>query len=90
MALQTLGGDLSDVTVYVTLEPCSFHGRTPSCAKTLVARGVRKIVVAIIDPDTRNSGKGIDLLRAAGVHVQLGVLEHEALQDLGPYLASVS
>lgn len=87
MALQALDGDLSDVTAYVTLEPCSFHGRTPSCAKALLARGVRNIVVATLDPDLRNSGKGIGLLRAAGVSVQVGVLQREALHDLGPYLA---
>lgn len=90
MALQMLEGDLSDVTAYVTLEPCSFHGRTPSCARALIARGVRKVVVAAIDPDIRNNGKGIELLRAAGIEVRLGVLAREALEDLGPYLASVS
>lgn len=79
-------GDLSDVTAFVTLEPCSFHGRTPSCAKALVARGIRRVVVAMLDPDPRNAGAGIAILKAAGVEVTVGVLEHTALQDMGAYL----
>ena len=90
MALQLLDGDLYDVTAYVTLEPCSFHGRTPSCAAALIKRGVRKVVVATLDPDPRNDGKGIRMLRAAGVEVTMGVLEREATSDMRPYLASAS
>ena len=86
MALGALEGDLSDVTAYVTLEPCSFHGRTPSCAKALIERGVSRVHVAAIDPDPRNSGKGIQMLRAAGVEVSVGSLESEAMGDMGPYL----
>ena len=87
MALSQVDGDLSDVTAFVTLEPCSFHGRTPSCAKTLVERGVKCVVVAMLDPDPRNSGAGIEILKAAGVNVKIGVLEDKARDDLGLYLA---
>jgi pyrimidine deaminase RibD-like protein len=87
MALRQVQGDLSDVTVYVSLEPCSFHGRTPACALTLIERGVRRVIVALIDPDPRNAGKGIQMLRTAGVSVQIGLLKEEAAADLGPYLA---
>lgn len=87
MALSLVPGDLSDVTAFVTLEPCSFHGRTPSCAKTLVARGIQRVVVATLDPDPRNAGAGIEILKAAGVEVSVGVLEATALRDMGPYLA---
>lgn len=80
-------GDLAGVVAYVTLEPCSFHGRTPSCAKALVARGVRRVVVAMLDPDPRNAGAGIEILRAAGVEVSVGVLQQSAVEDMGPYLA---
>ncbi|MES2207671.1 MAG: bifunctional diaminohydroxyphosphoribosylaminopyrimidine deaminase/5-amino-6-(5-phosphoribosylamino)uracil reductase RibD [Pseudomonadota bacterium] len=87
MALSTISDDLSDVTAYVTLEPCSFHGRTPSCAKALVARGIKRVVVAMLDPDLRNAGKGIEILREAGIEVELGVLEQEAFSDLKSHLA---
>lgn len=86
MALSQVVGDLSDVTAVVTLEPCSFHGRTPSCARALVARGIKRVIVATLDPDPRNSGAGIEILKAAGMNVSVGVLEREAIEDIGPYL----
>jgi riboflavin biosynthesis protein RibD len=87
MALAQLSGSLENVTAFVTLEPCSFHGRTPACARELIARGVRRVIVAMLDPDVRNAGAGIKLLRDAGVEVQLGILESQAREALGPYLA---
>jgi pyrimidine deaminase RibD-like protein len=87
MALRRVRGDLSDVTAYVSLEPCSFHGRTPSCARALVDRRIGRVVVALLDPDVRNDGAGIQMLRDAGVEVTVGVLGREALQNLAPYLA---
>jgi pyrimidine deaminase RibD-like protein len=87
MALRQLQGDLADVTAYVTLEPCSFHGRTPSCAQALIDRGIGHVVVAVIDPDPRNAGAGIEMLRRAGVPVEVGVLEAEAHAELAAYLA---
>jgi len=86
-ALSNVSGNLSDVSAYVTLEPCSFYGRTPSCAKALVDRGICQVFVATLDPDPRNSGAGIKLLESAGIIVEIGMLEKEALEDLGPYLA---
>jgi pyrimidine deaminase RibD-like protein len=86
MALSQVSGDLSDVSSYVTLEPCSFYGRTPSCAKALIDRGIGRVFVATLDPDPRNSGAGIKLLEAAGVMVKIGMLEKEAIEDLGLYL----
>jgi pyrimidine deaminase RibD-like protein len=86
MALQQLAGDAADVTAYVTLEPCSFHGRTPSCAKALIKAGIKRVCVGIIDPDPRNNGRGIALLRAAGVVVEVGVLATEVNAALQPYL----
>lgn len=87
MALRQVAGDLRDVHLYVSLEPCSFHGRTPSCAQALIDRGVRTVFVALVDPDSRNAGKGIQMLRAAQINVQVGLLEAEARADLAPYLA---
>lgn len=71
---------------FVTLEPCSFHGRTPSCAKALVTAGIAKVYVGMLDPDPRNAGKGVEILRAAGVEVQLGVYEGPVSAFLRPYL----
>ena len=68
-ALNSYEGSMDGVTAYVTLEPCSFVGRTPACAKTLVSSGVKQVVVALLDPDPRNSGQGIDILRKAGIDV---------------------
>src|SRR5687768_6307719 len=69
MALSNLDGDAADVTLFVTLEPCSFHGRTPSCASALIKSGIKSVYVGIIDPDPRNNGKGIAMLQAAGIEV---------------------
>lgn len=85
-ALAKVPGELGDVTAFVTLEPCSFHNRTPSCAKELVARKIGAVYVAMLDPHPRNRGAGLDLLREAGIPVIEGVLTAEAERDMGPYL----
>jgi pyrimidine deaminase RibD-like protein len=87
MALSQLHGPLSDVTAFVSLEPCSFHGRTPSCARELVSRKVARVYIAMLDPDPRNNGAGVEILKRAGIEVSAGLLEDEARRDLGPYLA---
>jgi pyrimidine deaminase RibD-like protein len=86
MALRQISGDLSNVIAFVTLEPCSFHGRTPSCAKAFVARKIGKVYVAMLDPDPRNNGLGITLLEQAGITVSFGLLQAEAERDMGQYL----
>ena len=83
MALSRLANDCSGVTAFVTLEPCSFHGRTPSCARALIHSGVDKVFVGLLDPDPRNSGAGIRMLRDAGITVVVGLLAEEAAEDLG-------
>ena len=88
-AMQSLAwnGDIASLAAFVTLEPCAFAGRTPSCAKALVQRGIKSVYVGIIDPDPRNNGNGLQLLRDAGVNVEVGILEHEIQTFLAPYLA---
>ncbi|WP_081726688.1 bifunctional diaminohydroxyphosphoribosylaminopyrimidine deaminase/5-amino-6-(5-phosphoribosylamino)uracil reductase RibD [Methylophilus sp. 5] len=86
MALARVAGDLSEVTAYVTLEPCAFHGRTPSCAQALAASGIKRVVIATLDPDPRNAGAGVEILKAAGVEVIVGVLEQQVLKEIGGYL----
>ena len=72
------GADLSGATAYVTLEPCSHHGRTGPCADALIAARVRRVVVATVDPNPQVGGKGIARLRAAGIDAAVEVLQPEA------------
>lgn len=75
------GHDLRGATAYVTLEPCSHHGRTPPCAEALVEAGLARVVVAVGDPNPLVCGRGIERLRAAGIQVEVG-LEAEAATEL--------
>lgn len=85
-AMAQLEGPLDDVTMFVTLEPCSFRQKTPSCAKALIERGIGRVYVALIDPHPRNRGAGIELLTASGIEVTVGLCHDDAMADLGSHL----
>jgi len=77
-ALARAGEAARGATAYVTLEPCAHHGKTPPCAQALVDAGIARVVAAIGDPDPRVGGKGIGMLRKAGIEVEEGVCAAEA------------
>ncbi|MBR3320405.1 MAG: bifunctional diaminohydroxyphosphoribosylaminopyrimidine deaminase/5-amino-6-(5-phosphoribosylamino)uracil reductase RibD, partial [Exiguobacterium sp.] len=77
-AIRMAGAAASGATLYVTLEPCSHHGKTPPCADLIVESGIKRVVVAMKDPNPLIAGNGIMRLQAAGVEVDVGLLEAEA------------
>lgn len=77
-ALKMAGKEAKDAEVYVTLEPCSHYGKTPPCAEALVKAGVKKVVIAMKDPNPVVSGRGIEILKNNGIEIVCGVLEQEA------------
>jgi len=70
--------DLKEATLYVSLEPCSHHGKTPPCADLIIDSGIPKVVIAQTDPNPKVAGKGMEKLREAGVEVTMGILEEKA------------
>lgn len=77
-ALRAAGDRAAGGTLYVTLEPCCHHGRTPPCTEAILAARIARMVVGMIDPDEHVAGQGIAVLRAAGLDVEVGLLEAEA------------
>jgi diaminohydroxyphosphoribosylaminopyrimidine deaminase / 5-amino-6-(5-phosphoribosylamino)uracil reductase len=78
LALEQAGVKARGGTLYLNLEPCSHHGRTPPCADAVIAAGIKRVVVAMTDPNPQVAGKGVEKLQTAGVEVEVGLLRDEA------------
>jgi diaminohydroxyphosphoribosylaminopyrimidine deaminase/5-amino-6-(5-phosphoribosylamino)uracil reductase len=85
-ALTAAGDAAKGATLYVTLEPCCHHGKTPPCTDAIIRAGVRRVVVAMMDPFPQVAGKGAEILRAAGIEIEPGPYEAEARLLNAPYL----
>ena len=80
-ALTNTAADCKDATLYVTLEPCCHHGKTPPCTDIIIEKGIKKVVVGLLDPNPLVSGKGISILQNAGIEVVTG-LEEDKIKEL--------
>jgi len=85
-ALKAAGSKAEGGTAFVTLEPCCHHGKTPPCVDALIRSKLKRIVVAVEDPDTQVNGSGINQLKSAGITVETGVCREIAEQEFAPYL----
>ena len=89
-ALAQAGAAARGATAYVTLEPCAHFGKTPPCAQALIDAGVARVVIALGDPDPRVAGRGVQMLRDAGIDVTTEVVEDQARDDLAGVLLRVT
>lgn len=80
------GHGVVGATLYSTLEPCAFHGRTPACARSIADRGIARVVIGMRDPHPRVDGAGIRILRSAAVEVIEGVCEADVRRQLGAWV----
>lgn len=89
-ALREASEQAQGATAYVTLEPCAHYGRTPPCAKGLVEAGIVRVVVACLDPNPLVAGKGIKILQEAGIQVDVGVCEQQAIAQNQGFLKAIA
>jgi len=88
LAAESAGHSPHGATLYATLEPCCFVGRTPACSATLIAKGIARVVFGIRDPHPRVNGRGAEQLRAAGIEVSEGVCADEVAASLREWMAT--
>ncbi len=80
LAIRKAGDNTKDATIYVTLEPCSHHGKTPPCTDAIIKAGIKKVVIGCLDPNPKVNGTGVKKLQEAGIEVIIGILEKECQQ----------
>jgi diaminohydroxyphosphoribosylaminopyrimidine deaminase/5-amino-6-(5-phosphoribosylamino)uracil reductase len=80
------GREVTGATLYSTLEPCSFHGRTPACSRVIIERRIGRVVIAMNDPNPRVDGEGVRILQRAGIEVVEAVCEREVRRQLGAWV----
>ena len=86
LAIKSAGLDkCKNATIYVTLEPCSTHGRTPPCTDAIIKAGIKRVIIGIRDPNPQHAGRGVRILRRAGIEVSINVALEEATELLAPF-----
>lgn len=85
-AIAAAGAAAAGATMYVTLEPCAHHGKTPPCAQAVIDAGIARVVVATFDPSPHTAGQGVALLKSAGIVVETGLLEEQARRLTAPFM----
>ncbi len=83
--LQSTLGNLKSATLYVTLEPCSTHGRTPPCTDLIIKKGIGRVVVSVVDLNPKHAGRGLEILKKAGVEVVTGIGEEAGRELMAPF-----
>lgn len=89
-ALNRCAGHAAGATLYVTLEPCSTTGRQPPCTERILREKIKRVVIGCVDPNPRHAGRGLEILRAAGIQVDCGICEAEAKALIAPFAKAIT